>query len=156
MQDKGHDDLAKYRPRQMQDKGHDDLAKYRPRQPCKIRAQRPCKIKANVYPGTEFFHAGSRIINVYTDPRSASASKNLGFLDLGNMIQDVHPGPGSRILILIFTNPDPGCRAEKAPDPGSATLIFTIVLCIAIISIRAKIFRHLSLPNRFPTKKNKF
>jgi hypothetical protein len=29
------------------------------------------------------------------------------------MIQDVHPGSGSRILILIFTNPDPGCRVEK-------------------------------------------
>jgi hypothetical protein len=42
------------------------------------------------------------------------------------MIQVVHPGSGSRILILTFDPsriPDPGVK--KAPDPGSgsATLL---------------------------------
>jgi hypothetical protein len=40
--------------------------------------------------------------------------------DLRNMISDVHPG--SSIRILIF-NPS-GYRSQKAPDLGSATLIF--------------------------------
>jgi hypothetical protein len=65
------------------------------------------------------------------DSGSGPASKNLMifnpkncFLALGNMIWDVHPGSGSRIRILIYyPSRIPDAEIQKAPDPGSGTLV---------------------------------
>jgi hypothetical protein len=50
------------------------------------------------------------------------------------MIQNVHPGSGSRIQILIFYPsriPDTGVK--KTPDPGPATLVLWIWIGIPLI-----------------------
>jgi hypothetical protein len=77
-----------------------------------------------VYPGSEYFHPGSRVKKI-PDPRSASASKNLSifnpkivFKALGNMFWDVNP----RILILIFyPSRIPGSRL-RIQGPGSGSM----------------------------------
>jgi hypothetical protein len=83
-------------------------------------------------PGSKFFipDPGQKV------PGSGSASKNLiifnpknCFQALRNMIRDVHPDPGpdffpSRVQI---PDADPGPqgkkKTQKAPDPGSGTLV---------------------------------
>jgi hypothetical protein len=79
--------------------------------------------------GSEFFHPGSRFKKI---PDPGSGSKNLSifnpktcFYALGNMIRDVHPESGSRILIFYpFRIPDPGVKKVPDPGSGSATLNF--------------------------------
>jgi hypothetical protein len=69
----------------------------------------------------------------YLDPESAS--KNLRFFNpincfqalgnISNIIRDVHPG--SRFRIFPSRVPDPEPVVKRAPDPGSATLLATIL-----------------------------
>jgi hypothetical protein len=76
-------------------------------------------------PDPTFFHPGSRI-RIFSIPDPGSAPKNLsilkpknGYQALGNMIRVVHiSDPDTNFLPI----PDPGVK--KAPDPGSATLVF--------------------------------
>jgi hypothetical protein len=79
----------------------------------------------DVYPGSKFFHPGSRVKKI-PHPGSGSASEDLsvvnpksGFYALGNMIQDVHPGSDLDFL------PIPDAGVKKVPDPGTATLLCT-------------------------------
>jgi hypothetical protein len=74
----------------------------------------------SVYPESEFFPSR---IQGQKDPDPGSASKNLSifnakncFQALGNMIQDVHPGSGSKSLFFLYI---PNPEVIKAPDPGS-------------------------------------
>jgi hypothetical protein len=89
-------------------------------------------------PDPHYFHPRSRVKKI---PGSGSASKNLTqkiVSNLSDMIQDLHSGCGSRILIFIFylsRIPDPGVK--NAPDPGygsaTATLRIWIFMDLALI-----------------------
>jgi hypothetical protein len=88
----------------------------------------------DVYPGSEFFHSGSRVIKI-PEPGSGYASKNIPISiynpeKLFRSSRKYDPGCSSRIRI---PNPDldflpiPVTGVKKAPDPdpgpGSATLL---------------------------------
>ncbi len=56
------------------------------------------------------------------------------FQALGNMIQDVHSGSGSRIRILIFyPSRIPDLGVKKSSYPGSATLRIWIFMDLALV-----------------------
>ncbi len=84
----------------------------------------------DVYPGSDFFHPGSRIQG-WQDSEFRIRIRIKEHKVLKNKIRDVHPR--SRILNLdyFFTSriPDPGVKKSPDPDPGSgsATLVFTLV-----------------------------
>jgi hypothetical protein len=71
----------------------------------------------------------------FPDPDSGSRirinlsilTQKIGFQALGNMIRDVHPGSGSRIMIFYPSRTlDPG--GKKTSDPGSGTLILDALI----------------------------
>jgi hypothetical protein len=77
----------------------------------------------DLIPDPKLFHPGSRIAIKefkYFNPKNC-------FKALGNMIQFVHPGSGSRIRILIFL-PIPDTGVKKAPDPGSGSATLDYLL----------------------------
>ncbi len=74
----------------------------------------------DVYPGSEFFHPGSKVKKI-PDPGSGSASKYRSIFIPINCFSEICSG----MLILdpdldFLPNPDPGVK--KAPGPGSATM----------------------------------
>ncbi len=76
----------------------------------------------DVYPGSEFFHPGSRVKKI-TGDRFRIRIKEFKYFnpqncDLGNMIREVKPGFGSWIRILDFLIiPDSGSKRHRIPDP---------------------------------------
>jgi hypothetical protein len=51
------------------------------------------------------------------------------------MIRDVHPGPGSRIRILIFTRPGSriqGSKRHRIPDPDTQDWVNYSVYCVQL------------------------
>jgi hypothetical protein len=98
--------------------------------PCLLTTTRPCRIFRiafrngirDVYPGSEFFHPGSRVEKI-----DGSASKNLSILTpkifskLSEMLSRMlipDPDPESSVFYPSRI-PDPGIKT--APDPGSGT-----------------------------------
>ncbi len=88
---------------------------------------RKAKIKVlripDVYPGSEFFHPGSRIrikeFKYFFTPKN-------WFPSLRNFDPGEHPGSGSRIRILIFINPGSriqGSKRHRIPDPEPKIVI---------------------------------
>jgi hypothetical protein len=73
----------------------------------------------DVYPGSEFFHPGSRVKKA-SDPGYATATKNLSIFNpnnchqaLGNMIRDVYCGSSDQGFSPI---PDLGIKEHRIPD----------------------------------------
>jgi hypothetical protein len=92
-------------------------------QDCLTTNAKPVLRIRDVNPGSEFFHPGSRVKKI-PNPISGPTSKNLSIFNpkklfqvLGNMIRDVHPGSGSRILIF-YPSWIPDAVVKKASDPG--------------------------------------
>ncbi len=71
----------------------------------------------DVYPGSEFFHPGSRVKKI-PGPGSRSASKNLIWDVIPNPDLDFLPIPDPEVFLPIT---DPGCRGQKGTGSGSAT-----------------------------------
>jgi hypothetical protein len=101
----------------------------------------------DVYPGSEFFHPGSRVKKIPV-PVSESASMNLNILaqklfpGSWKMIRNFHSGSGIRILNFLLPIPDPGSSGKKALDPGSATLRRHQILSKKEMFNAAYIYRH--------------
>ncbi len=75
------------------------------------------------HPGSKFFHSGSEFFHPGSEPKNFSILtqnivSKLSEMWSGLFIPDPDPGFGSWFLPI----PDPGLK--KAPDPGSATLLY--------------------------------